>query len=100
MRLGRDRVMSDAEAARWALIKEGGRRRYLVVTGVLRWALPVAFISTVIEQLIGVHGPFVGRLAIALVASTIFGIVFGAAMWSMGERRYQEWRVAGNRERR
>ena len=67
------------------------------MTGVLGWGLPTALISTATMQLIGAPGPFLGRLAIAVVVFLLGGIVFGAWMWSIRERRYHEW--SGSRDR-
>jgi len=93
MRKGRWFELSDAQAARWASIREGGRRRYIVLTGVFGWGLLTALLSTVAGQLTGAPGPFPGRLAIALVMFPLSGILWGALMWSLGERRYLEWSV-------
>ena len=84
--------LSDADAARWAAIRQRGRRRYIVVSGVLGWGVPTAILTTTFMQLVGgVPGPFLGRLALGLVTFPLGGIWFGAWMWSVNERRYLEW---------
>ena len=81
------------KAAQWALIRERGRRRYILVTGLLGWALPVACLSTLINHVIGAPGPFVPRLAIAVVVAPVFGYLFGVLMWSQNERDYRKWKA-------
>ena len=82
---------SAARAARWAAIRKRGRRRYILLTGVLAYGLPTALLWSVLMKLTGAAGPFGGLLAIALVIFPLGGIAFGRRMWSINERRYQEW---------
>lgn len=75
----------------WESIRRGGRRRYILLRGVLGWGWPVALLSTIISQVIwSAPGPFVGRLGLALLVFSFGGIAFGAFMWARGERRCHE----------
>jgi hypothetical protein len=86
--------LSDAQAEKWTFIRNRGRRRYILVTGVLGYGLPTALICPVVMQLTGAPGPLWGRLVIALLMFPLGGITFGRLMWSINERRYQEWSVS------
>ena len=76
--------------ADWESVRQRGRRRYILLHGVLGYGVPVALGSTVIGGMLGAPGPFLGRLAIVLIAFSLSGIWFGARMWSAGERQYLE----------
>jgi hypothetical protein len=85
--------MSDREASTWRAVRERGRRRYILMTGIIGTSLPVAFISPfVAELLFDRPGPLLGRLAVSLAISPLGGFWFGQKMWTDNERRYLEWR--------
>jgi hypothetical protein len=84
--------MSDAHAAKWSGIRTRGRRRYILVSGVLGCGVPAAISSAIVDKfLFEAPGPFVGRLAISLVMLSLGSAWFGKMMWAEGERRYAEW---------
>ena len=80
----------DKQAQKWAAIRQRGRRRFILRTGVLGWGVPAALVFTAIGWTFGAPGPLLGRLAIALVLFPLTGIWFGARMWVESERRYLE----------
>ena len=84
--------LTDAHAARWENTRARGRRRYIIVEGVLRWGVCCGVLSAVVHYLLGAPGPLWGRLAINLVLAPFFGSWFGRWMWTANERRYTEWR--------
>ena len=93
MRLFRVPPMSDVQAAKWAEIRTRGRRRYILMNGVLGWGVPMAVTLTIFKKfLFEAPGPFLGRLSLTLVAYSIGGVWFGKKMWADSERRYAEWR--------
>ena len=83
------------KVARWTSIRERGRRRYILVTGVLGFALPVLLIRIVVNYLMETPEPF-PRLAISAVIAPVCGSFLGALMWSQNEREYHKW-IAGTR---
>jgi hypothetical protein len=83
--------LTDTQAARWEKARDGGRRRYVIVEGVLRFGVCCAVLSAVVHYLLGSPGPLWGRLALNLVMAPIFGFWFGDRMWIANERRYAEW---------
>ena len=88
--------MSDREASTWDAVRARGRRRYILMSGVLGWGLPMAFGVVLGEELLlDRPGPFLGRLAISLVMFLLGGFWFGRKMWADNERRYVEWRRQG-----
>jgi hypothetical protein len=85
--------MSDREASRWRAVRERGRRRYILMIGIIGMSLPVAFISPFLAELLfDAPGPLLGRLALWLALSPLGGFWFGRKMWTDHERRYAEWR--------
>jgi hypothetical protein len=90
-RMSRRSPLSEVQAAKWASIRRRGRRRYIFLSGVLRWGVGIAVPTTIVAGWLGAPAPFLGRLAIALVVYPLIGIGYGAWMWSFNERRYSEW---------
>ena len=83
--------MSEGQATRWVSIRNGGRRRYIFLTGVVRWGIGIAVLTGIVGGWLGAPGPFLSRLAIALVVYPLAGIGYGAWMWSFNVRRYRDW---------
>ena len=85
--------MSDREASTWSAVRARGRRRYILMTGIVGFSLPAAFISPFVKQLVFDNpGPLFWRLAISLAIAPLAGFWFGRKMWTDNERRYVEWR--------
>ena len=83
---------SAKDAARWEAVRRRGRRRYVLLTGIVKWALPVGILSEAAKALIGdAPGSLLVRLPIALVTNTVAGILFGRSLWWMEEKRYRRW---------
>jgi hypothetical protein len=80
--------MSDAEAGRWAAIRQRGRDRYVLMNGVLGWGAPTGLATTIITHWLGSPGPFLGRAAVALVVFSLGGVFYGRMTWSLHEQRY------------
>jgi hypothetical protein len=83
---------TDAHAARWESTRERGRRRFVIVEGVLRFGLSVAVLQALTSHLLGSPGPPFGHLALNLVLFPLAGIWFGGRVWADNERRYADWR--------
>ena len=82
---------SDAEAAKWAVVRERGRGRYILVSGVLGWGIWTAVLWSFLMSR-GEHGKsFLFNLAFAIVGFPLGGWAWGAWMWSSMERRYRAW---------
>lgn len=89
LRLPRGTHRDDTRFTKWASVRTRGRLRYILVTGVLGFALPVGVISELVDHWMGAPGPFWGRLGISLLLVPITGYFFGAVMWHFNERQYQ-----------
>jgi hypothetical protein len=81
--------MNQKESAfisRWEVIRSRGRTRYLFVTGVLSWGVPMFVLMTFVVSPPKQMAP----LPILLSALTWLagGLLFGFMMWVYGERRY------------
>jgi hypothetical protein len=88
----RQQHLTDAQAARWESVRRRGRRRFILVEGVLIWGVSGGVLTAIVTHLLGSPGPLWGGLAINLVLFPLGGIGFGKKMWTHGERRYAAWR--------
>jgi hypothetical protein len=85
--------MSDAEATKWSEIRARGRRRFILIRGVLGWGVLTAILLSIVGHVfLQGPAPFLGRLAISLALFPVGGIYVGTHSWSAGERRYFAWR--------
>jgi phosphate/sulfate permease len=75
---------------RWEHIRAAGRKRFIVLWGVLGWGVCTALASSVLIIRIE-HQSFwsgVGTVAVSLIVFPLCGIFFGYAMWIMCECVY------------
>jgi hypothetical protein len=84
--------LTDTQAARLENTRDLGRRRFVIVDGVLRFGVCCAVLNALVAYLLGWPGTLWGRLAVNLVVFSVGGIWHGKRMWTHHERRYAEWR--------
>ena len=84
---------------RWQATRSRGRTRYLLVTGVLSWGVPMFVVMTFFVSPPKQMSP--SALLLSAVVWFLGGLLFGYMMWIVGERRYnrlthEERRGEGN----
>ena len=83
--------LTQAQADNWERIRRRGRRRFILVRGVLGWGVLTAVLWSALMAFLGMGVGFLGNLAVAIVLFPIGGLAFGAWAWSIGERKYAQW---------
>ena len=71
---------------RWQATHSRGRTRYLFVTGVLYWGLPMFAVMTFFVSPPKQMSP--SALLLSAIVWFLGGLLFGYMMWIVGERRY------------
>jgi hypothetical protein len=87
----KSRGFTDLQASQWERVRQRGRRRYVVLYGVIGWGLLIALLSSAIHALISGLDGAVRNLAFNLVMMPLFGILFGYWMWSYNEDKHRRW---------
>ncbi len=75
--------MNDQQQA-WAAKRKMGRTRFVVVYGIIFWAIPVGVIMNLITGWL--DGFSASRIITSAIIWPITGIVFGAIMWKKAEK--------------
>jgi hypothetical protein len=85
--------MNEKTAAWWSAIRAKGRKRYIILHGMLLWGVLTALLWSVAMSLLEgwVRLPF--YLIGGLIGFPIGGYAFGAWTWKRLERQYQEWQA-------
>lgn len=76
--------MKPIEMERWAKARAQGMLRYVLVSGVLMWGLPMFVVMTFV-----VSHPTLPLLVSGLIWG-VGGVCFGVAMWLTQEYRYRK----------
>jgi hypothetical protein len=83
---------------RWERVRAAGRKRFIVLWGVLAWGIPGALLFSIliIRQEHQGFASGVGTIAASLITFPLGGILFGYSMWIMCECMYrvQKWRLS------
>jgi hypothetical protein len=79
--------MKQKELAQWEKVRAKGRKRYILVTGVLSWGLPMFFAMTFIVNRSRLSPGYIG---FSIILWMLAGALFGAVMWHIFERRYRK----------
>ena len=88
--------MTDQQASSWAAVRERGRRRYILVNGVLCWGVITGVLWSGVmwfQSHERTLPAFALLLGIALVGFPLGGLVWGAWMWRCMERRFGAWQA-------
>ena len=78
--------MNDRQMAAWARVRERGKMRYIAIMGGSYGLLMFLFMTFVVHR-DKLNPVFV---ALSLVLWIVGGVVFGGAMWFIGEYRYRK----------
>lgn len=79
--------MKPEALARWKVTRAMGRTRYVLVSGVLSYGLPMFIVMTFLVHREDLSPKFIGFSAIAWA---IGGALFGITMWYVLERQYRK----------
>lgn len=79
---------------RWAQVRRQGMVRFVLVRGVLGWGLTTALIYSLLMWGIAGANPRV-LLPLSLLLFPLGGLLWGAAMWWLLERKYRRHLQAG-----
>jgi len=73
---------------RLAKIIAGGRKRYIIVYGVLLWGLLTAVFALALQQLYFKRPIHIADIVFAFIVFPVCGILFGVLMWARLKARY------------
>jgi hypothetical protein len=79
------------ELKKWEVTREKGKARFILVTGVLAWGLPMFLVMTF---LFGRRPDGARSLGMILVSAIIWafgGALFGWVTWTLSEKKYQNF---------
>lgn len=76
--------MKPIELERWGKAREQGMLRYVLVTGVLSWGLPMFIVMTFVVSRSNTP------IAVSALIWAVGGVAFGVAMWLVQEYRYRK----------
>jgi hypothetical protein len=91
-----NRALSEKQRKRWEQLRARGKRRFVVLHGVLGWGVPVAVVWSIWMQLWDngfsldgfLSARFFSQMVVAFMVFPAAGILFGHWMWWFNERRY------------
>lgn len=77
----------------WIAIRERGLLRFVLLNGILKWGLPAAALWSLVVLLVGDGSGLdvdVGTsIGMAFVIFPALGVVFGALLWMILDRKYR-----------
>ncbi len=75
----------------WELLRQKGKKRFILITGVLSYGVPMFVVMTFLVNRDQGHLPPEVRIGILLVIWLLGGAAFGWVMWKLNEGRYQKF---------
>ena len=75
----------------WEALRQRGKKRFILITGVLSYGVPMFFVMTFFVNRKSEVMPEPLRLGISLVIWLLGGAAFGWIMWRLNEGRYQKF---------
>ena len=83
-------TMTERQAEKWAVTRAKGRRRYIILFGVLNWGIFTAILWALLMGVMYGWQTFPSILPLAMIGFPIGGYLWGASMWSMCEAAYRK----------
>ena len=80
--------MKPEHVEKWRAIRAKGLWRYMLVSGVLAWGVPMFLVMTFVVN--RQRAENVGLIALQLVIWLVGGAMFGTTMWYVMERQYRK----------
>lgn len=83
-------TMRERDRAKWERVRAKGKRRFVLMRGVLGWGLGTAILSSVLLAIEGVPSFHLWPgLPIAVLVFAAGGYFWGSWVWDILERQYQ-----------
>jgi hypothetical protein len=83
------------ELRRWEVTRLKGKWRFILLTGVLSWGLPMFVVMTfVVNQQPSGSSPSLSMILMSATIWALGGALFGWAMWKVSERKYHRFLAA------
>ncbi|MGH6814307.1 MAG: hypothetical protein ACREC6_01235 [Hyphomicrobiaceae bacterium] len=73
---------------RWEATRQQGRRRFILVYGVLGWGVPTGILFSLASWFFDPNLNVMVAAPLAMIVFPIGGILWGRWMWHVGERAY------------
>jgi len=81
--------MTERQAEKWAITRAKGRKRFILVSGVMFWGLSTAILWTILMTATQGWSILPSALPFALIGFPIGGYFWGAFMWWFAEIAYR-----------
>jgi len=81
---------------RWEKVRQKGRLRFILLTGVAGWGLPMFAVMTFVVNRRPDSPPTPSFILVSAVIWALGGAVFGLSMWTISEKKYQKY-LAGQK---
>ena len=81
--------LDEAQLARWAVTREKGKARFILLHGMLGWGLTTAVLYSLLMWLV-MDASLKVLLPIALILFPIGGLLWGWCVWSFSERAFHK----------
>ena len=76
---------------KWAETRQKGKWRFVCITGVLAWGLPMFVVMTFFVNRRTEVPLTPGRIAVSAILWIIGGFFFGLSTWALSERKYRKY---------
>jgi hypothetical protein len=83
--------MKEDKIREWEATRKGGKWRFVLKQGVLRWGVVTALLFSILMHFVQPQEPIWLRPLISIVVFPLGGILFGYWLWAIGERNYRKW---------
>ncbi len=80
--------MNEKQIRQWSETRKKGRRRFILVNGVLGWGVMTGVLWSLFMAMTQGWEKLPAYLAFGLIGFPLGGLAFGAIVWSMSEKKY------------
>lgn len=82
----------EARIQRWAVTRLRGKRRFIIINGILGWGLPTGFFWCLFMWAFTPDFRPALSVPVALILFPLGGIAWGALIWRASEKHFAEYR--------
>jgi hypothetical protein len=76
---------------KWEVTRQQGKAKYILLTGVLSWGLPMFVVMTFVVNRRRDETLSTGMIVFSAIMWAVGGALFGWSMWSISEKRYRKY---------